>query len=85
MLPVPLPLPGFYALSLSELQSCVPLAACPGVDASKVEATFAQLLLRDDRTVLNALLDGFAALAEEAVPGNSTGAVANLTVSSTEY
>jgi hypothetical protein len=80
MFPVPLPLPGFFALSLSELQSCVPVTACPGVDALEVEEMYARLLLREDHAALHTLLDGFAVLVEEAIDGNSTDVVVNGTV-----
>jgi hypothetical protein len=40
LFPLPLPKPGFYADSMTKFVSCVPAAACPGVNASAVAAAF---------------------------------------------
>ena len=40
LFPLPLPKPGFYAESMTKFVSCVPTAACPGVNASAVAAAF---------------------------------------------
>jgi hypothetical protein len=44
LFPMPLPLPGFYPLSLTEFAACVPVKACVGVDADAVGALFRALL-----------------------------------------
>ncbi len=44
LFPVPLPRPGFYSQSLAQFTSCVPAAACPGVDAVLVAAQYRSLL-----------------------------------------
>ncbi len=44
LFPVPLPRPGFYSQSLAQFTSCVPAAACPGVDAVLVTAQYRSLL-----------------------------------------
>ena len=44
MFPVPLPVTGFYPLSLTEFSACVPPAACPGVNADAVRAAYARVL-----------------------------------------
>ncbi len=44
LFPVPLPRPGFYSQSLARFTSCVPAAACPGVDAVLVTAQYRSLL-----------------------------------------
>jgi hypothetical protein len=43
LFPVPLPLPGFYPVSLAEFIACVPQVACAGVDVEEVRALVAQL------------------------------------------
>jgi hypothetical protein len=40
LFPVPLPRPGFYGQSLTQFTSCVPAAACPGVDAAFVSSLY---------------------------------------------
>jgi hypothetical protein len=60
MFPVPLPRPGYFASSLTELQACVPPAACPGVTPTVVDAAYQQLLgssSRDDQ--VDRLLEWF--------------------------
>jgi hypothetical protein len=42
LFPMPLPRPGFFATSLTKMESCVPAAACPGVNSSAVSATFSK-------------------------------------------
>jgi hypothetical protein len=44
LFPVPLPKPGYYAASLTDLQACVPLTACPGVDTGAVQEAYQRLL-----------------------------------------
>ena len=44
MFPVPLPKPGYYAATLTDLQACVPLTACPGVDPGAVQEAYQRLL-----------------------------------------
>ena len=44
MCPVPLPRPGYFGVTLTEFQSCVPAVACPGVDAAAVEAAMSMQL-----------------------------------------
>jgi hypothetical protein len=42
--PVPLPLPGFFPTSLTEMAACVPSKACSGTDLDRVSAEFTELL-----------------------------------------
>ena len=44
LFPVPLPLPGFYPLSLTEFAACVPVTACVGVDVDAVGTLYRALL-----------------------------------------
>jgi hypothetical protein len=44
LFPAPLPRPGFFGDSLAQFSSCVPVAACPGVDAAAVSALYRGLL-----------------------------------------
>jgi hypothetical protein len=57
LFPAPLPLPGFYASSLTEFPACVPSIACPGMDAPAVASAYTQLLGSD---ALDALLLGWS-------------------------
>jgi hypothetical protein len=61
LFPAPLPRPGFYAVSLSDLQSCVPASACPGVDVDVVVTAYDRML-KEHPEALEALFQGFAAL-----------------------
>ena len=40
--PAPLPLPGYYPASFTDIVACVPPTACPGIDASQVSASLLQ-------------------------------------------
>jgi hypothetical protein len=48
LFPQPLPMPGFYAASLTTFISCVPADACPGVSASAVAAAFSDPVASGD-------------------------------------
>lgn len=64
LFPVPLPLPGFYPLTLTQFSACVPLVACAGVDAMVVSAVVAQLRAgsSDSSDLFSALLTQFMSL-----------------------
>jgi hypothetical protein len=68
LFPVPLPRPGFYSQSLAQFTSCVPAAACPGVDAATVAAQYRSLLAGGPVVAaqLKALLQQFFAVAASA-------------------
>ncbi len=46
LFPVPLARPGFYPVSFDEFASCIPAAACPGVDTETVEEAFSRPVAR---------------------------------------
>jgi hypothetical protein len=64
LFPVPLPLPGFYPLTLTQFSACVPMVACAGVDAQMVDALVAQLRAEGSGGdgVLGAMLTQFMGL-----------------------
>ncbi len=74
LFPVPLARPGFYSQSLAQFSSCVPAAACPGMDAALVNALYQGLLVGGSATgpQLNAILQQFFSVFGS---GNSSGAV----------
>jgi hypothetical protein len=59
LFPVPLPKPGFYETSLTNFSACVPVEACPGVDAGQVSAAYAAYLAGGSSGALGALLSQF--------------------------
>lgn len=63
MFPAPLPRPGFVGTTLTSFQSCVPALACPGVDASAVDAVVAKQLAgsSSDRSVFDSVVEDFMA------------------------
>ena len=64
LFPAPVPLPGYYGLSLTNFQSCVPASACLGVDASAVQAVVTQQLAGSPGSSgsLHTVYDSFMAL-----------------------
>lgn len=72
LFPVPLPLPGFYPVSLTEFLACVPTTACAGVDVAEVRAMLAASQSSADASrVLERVLTQFLELRVGA-SGNST-------------
>jgi hypothetical protein len=58
LFPAPLPRQGFFTRSLQEYGSCVPAAACPGVDAGAVTASY-RVLLESHSPQVAALVEHF--------------------------
>ncbi len=78
LFPVPLPRPGFYSQSLALFTSCVPAAACPGVDAALVATQYHMLVAGGPTSApqLEAMLQQFF----RAATAGSTNATRNASV-----
>jgi hypothetical protein len=74
LFPVPLPRPGFYSQSLAQFTSCVPAAACPGVDAVLVAAQYRSLLAGGPASApqLEAMLQQFFLVADANATRNAS-------------